>query len=59
MQTEEKTIHYVCPGQCRGTSENLPDTCGSDTCSKKGAEFVACNCEDGEHVEVKKSEYGN
>jgi len=41
--------HYVCEGECGGTSDKPGEVCHSERCSKKGQPFVACECDDGEH----------
>jgi len=55
MQTEEQKTHYACAGECSGSSDGAPETCGSDACSKKGQKFVECHCADSAHKEVKTS----
>jgi len=55
MQTEEQKTHYACSGECSGSSDGAPETCGSDACSKKGQKFVECHCADSAHKEVKTS----
>lgn len=44
--------HYVCTGECGGVSEHLKN-CESEACSMFNEPLVECNCEDGEHAEVK------
>jgi len=43
--------HYVCP-ICGGTSD-VPKTCETDSCSLNGEALHECNCEDGQHKEVR------
>lgn len=40
--------HFICEGECKGVSDT-PTTCGSGICTKKGHEFMTCDCEDGLH----------
>lgn len=41
-------MHYICEGECGGTSEK-PDKCGSSNCTRKDDMFSPCDCQDGKH----------
>lgn len=44
--------HFVCAGDCN-TVSSTPGVCNMSGCTKEGEAFVACNCEDDMHAEVK------
>lgn len=48
-------MHYVCTGECGGTSDTQIN-CGTEGCSMKGQPMAECNCEDGKHEEAKKKQ---
>jgi hypothetical protein len=43
--------HYVCPA-CGGVADH-PKNCDTEGCSLQGQPLLECNCDDGEHSEVK------
>lgn len=48
-------VHYVCAGECGGTSE-LPGLCRADACSLKGVQLTECSCDDGMHEKMHASD---
>jgi len=40
--------HYVCRGNCGGTSE-VPKACEAESCTMSGQMMEECNCEDSKH----------
>lgn len=40
--------HYVCTGECGGSSPN-PGICKAEDCSMCGQDMVKCDCTDGSH----------
>ena len=48
-------MHYICNGGCKGVAEK-PGICQAEVCTEYQKELIACNCEDGRHEKVLKTQ---
>ena len=49
---ENKKVHYICLGGCRGVSNN-PGVCETPNCNNHNHELIECTCTDGLHNDFK------